>query len=74
MKKGDKIGIVACSNGLKENSRQEMEYLKDTLEELGLIPVFQISLCRKWCRECRPEKKSRRIDELLPGRRDQRDF
>ena len=40
MKKGDKIGIVACSNGLKENSRQEMEYLKDTLEELGLIPVF----------------------------------
>ncbi|MFQ9151062.1 MAG: LD-carboxypeptidase [Blautia sp.] len=38
--KGDKIGIVACSNGLKENSRQEMEYLKDTLEELGLIPVF----------------------------------
>lgn len=40
MKKGDKIGIVACSNGLKENSRQEMEHLKDTLEELGLIPVF----------------------------------
>lgn len=26
MKKGDKIGIVACSNGLKENSRQEMEH------------------------------------------------
>ena len=40
MKKGDKIGIVACSNGLKENSRQEMEHLKDTLKELGLIPVF----------------------------------
>ena len=40
MKKGDKIGIVACSNGLKENSRQEMEHLKNTLEELGLIPVF----------------------------------
>ena len=40
MKKGDKIGIVACSNGLKESSRQEMEYLKDTLEELGLIPFF----------------------------------
>lgn len=40
MKKGDKIGIVACSNGLKENSRQEMEDLKNTLEELGLIPVF----------------------------------
>ena len=40
MKKGDKIGIVACSNGLKESSRQEMEHLQDTLEELGLIPVF----------------------------------
>ena len=40
MKKGDKIGIVACSNGLKESSRPEMEQLKITLENLGLTPVF----------------------------------
>ena len=40
MKKGDKIGIVACSNGLKESSRPEMEQLKITLENLGLTPVY----------------------------------
>lgn len=40
MKRGDKIGIVACSNGLKESSRPEMEQLKITLESLGLTPVF----------------------------------
>lgn len=40
MKKGNKIGIVACSNGLKESSRPEMEQLKITLENLGLTPVF----------------------------------
>ena len=40
MKRGDKIGIVACSNSLKESSRPEMEQLKITLESLGLTPVF----------------------------------
>ena len=40
IKRGDKIGIVACSNSLKESSRPEMEQLKITLESLGLTPVF----------------------------------
>lgn len=47
MKKGDKIGIVACSNGLGESSRPEMEQLKSTLEHLGLIPVFSEYLYAK---------------------------
>ena len=47
MKKGDKIGIVACSNGLKESSRPEMEQLKITLEGLGLTPVFSEYLYAK---------------------------
>ena len=47
MKKGDKIGIVACSNGLKESSRPEMEQLKITLESLGLTPVFSEYLYAK---------------------------
>lgn len=47
MKKGDKIGIVACSNGLKESSRPEMEQLKITLENLGLTPVFSEYLYAK---------------------------
>ena len=60
---------------LKENSRQEMEHLKDTLEELGLIPVFSRYLyAGNGVESAGRRKKSRRIDELLPGRRDQRDF
>ena len=47
MKKGDKIGIVACSNGLKESSRPEMEQLKITLESLGLMPFFSEYLYAK---------------------------
>ena len=47
MKKGNKIGIVACSNGLKESSRPEMEQLKITLENLGLTPVFSEYLYAK---------------------------
>lgn len=48
MKRGDKIGIVACSNSLKESSRPEMEQLKITLESLGLTAgFFRISLCPK---------------------------
>ena len=40
MKKGDKIGIVCCSNGQPQTARQQIEILKETLIELGLVPVF----------------------------------
>lgn len=34
--KGDKVGIVACSNGLSENFREKIDLLKCELEALGL--------------------------------------
>ncbi len=40
MKKGDKVGIVCCSNGQKNAYRGKIELLRDTLEEMGLVPVF----------------------------------
>ena len=40
MQKGDKVGIVCCSNGQKNAYREKIELLRDTLEEMGLVPVF----------------------------------
>ena len=40
MKKGDKVGIVCCSNGQKISYRDKIELLRNTLEEIGLVPVF----------------------------------
>ena len=40
MKKGDKVGIVCCSNGQKITYREKIELLRDTLEGMGLVPVF----------------------------------
>lgn len=40
MQKGDKVGIVCCSNGQKITYREKIELLRDTLEGMGLVPVF----------------------------------
>lgn len=40
MQKGDKVGIVCCSNGQKNAYREKIELLRDTLEEMGIVPVF----------------------------------
>ena len=40
MKKGDKVGIVCCSNGQKNSYREKIALLRDTLENMGLVPVF----------------------------------
>ncbi len=40
MNKGDKVGIVCCSNGQKTSYREKIESLRKTLEEIGLVPVF----------------------------------
>ncbi|MCH5251706.1 MAG: LD-carboxypeptidase [Lachnospiraceae bacterium] len=40
LKKGDKIGIVCCSNGLEPEKKQQVEELLITLPELGLTPVL----------------------------------
>ena len=37
---GDKIGIVACSNGLDETSKSKIEELDIILKSIGLAPVF----------------------------------
>ena len=38
--KGDKVGIVACSNGLSEKFREKIDLLNNTLESLGLKCVM----------------------------------
>lgn len=40
MQKGDKVGIVCCSNGQKNSYREKIALLRDTLENIGLVPVF----------------------------------
>lgn len=40
MNKGDKVGIVCCSNGQKKSYREKIELLRTTLEDTGLVPVF----------------------------------
>lgn len=40
MKKGEKAGIVCCSNPLTPESKKELEELAAALREAGLVPVF----------------------------------
>lgn len=40
MQKGSKVAIVCCSNGQKQSYREKLELLKNTLLQLGLVPVF----------------------------------
>lgn len=40
MKVGDKVAIVACSNGLAENQKKKIQELCDTLMGIGLIPIL----------------------------------
>ncbi len=40
LKEGDKVGIVACSNPLREEGRGTMERLEQRLQDMGLVPVF----------------------------------
>ena len=44
---GDKVGIVACSNGLDESSRIKMEELEMTLTSINLEPIFSDKIYRK---------------------------
>lgn len=40
IQKGDKVGIVCCSNGQKTTYREKIELLCLTLKEIGLVPVL----------------------------------
>jgi len=44
---GDKVGIVACSNGLDESSRIKMNELEITLNYLDLKSIFSDKIYRK---------------------------
>lgn len=39
MKKGDKAGIVCCSNGLAQTKKEQLKKLETVLQGIGLIPV-----------------------------------
>lgn len=47
MKKGDKVGIVCCSNGQKSSYCEKIGILCNTLEEMGLVPVFSAYIYEK---------------------------
>lgn len=40
MNKGDKVGIVCCSNGQRQGEKEKIDRLEQTLLQVGLIPVF----------------------------------
>lgn len=40
MKKRSRVGIVCCSDGLNMSKKKVIDLLKDTLEDMELIPVF----------------------------------
>ena len=40
MQKGEKVGIVCCSNGQKTSYRGKIDLLCSTLEKLGVVPVL----------------------------------
>lgn len=45
---GDKIGIVACSNGLDKSNIQKLQELENTLDTLGLKTVFSDKIYKKF--------------------------
>lgn len=40
LKKGDKVGIVCCSNGQKKGYKEKIDMLNATLQDIGLCPVM----------------------------------
>ncbi len=40
MNKGSLVGVVCCSDGIKTSRQKEIELLRETLEQMGLNPVF----------------------------------
>lgn len=47
MIKGDKVGIVCCSNGQSNTKKKDIEKLQKTLEDIGLVPVFSNYIYQK---------------------------
>ena len=47
MKSKKKIGIVCCSNGQKKTYGEKLKYLENTLQSLGLEPIFSDCIYEK---------------------------
>ena len=47
LNRGDKIGIVCCSNGQKQYYADKIKSLETTLREMGLQPVFSAYIYEK---------------------------
>ncbi len=47
LKVGDRVGIAACSNGLGETEKVQLEELKAALEKMGLVPACGSCLFRQ---------------------------
>lgn len=47
IEKGDKVGVVCCSNGQSLDNKMEIERLEVVLREIGLIPVFSKYIYQK---------------------------
>lgn len=47
LSRGDKVGIVACSNGLDKSNKMNMEELEITLNNMGIEAVFSDKLYNK---------------------------
>ncbi|MDD3225721.1 MAG: LD-carboxypeptidase [Clostridium sp.] len=48
LKKGDKVGIVGCSNAQMLSNKQSIEMLISTIKEIGLVPVFSECIFEKY--------------------------
>ena len=44
LKKGDKVGIVACSNGLNISSKTTLNEIQEVIMKIGLEPVLSDKL------------------------------
>ena len=47
LQKGDKVGIVCCSNGQKKTNQNKIEQLKEELMSIGLCPVLSSFIYEK---------------------------
>ena len=54
LNRGDKIGIVCCSNGQKQYYADKIKSLETTLREMGLQPVFSAYIYERMCSAGQP--------------------
>ena len=47
LKNGDKVGIVCCSNGQRKSYKEKLDFLENTMLDMGLQPVFSDCIYEK---------------------------